>query len=61
MKKGKRLLARFVGAKGFSIFVFLFSFFPLVSVPLRGKEGAGPIKHEFLNKILGRRFRPLAG
>ena len=40
-KKGKRLLARFVGAKGFSIFVFLSSFLPLVSVPLRGKEGAG--------------------
>ncbi len=26
----------------FSVFDFLFSFFPLVSVPLRGKEGAGP-------------------
>ena len=31
------------GGGEFSIFVFLFSFFPLVSVPLRGKEGAGPL------------------
>ncbi len=29
------------GGGEFSIFVFLFSFLPLVSVPLRGKEGAG--------------------
>ena len=41
-EKGKRLLAWSVEANEFSIFVFLFSFFPLVSVPLRGKEGAGP-------------------
>ncbi len=33
------------GGGRFSIFVFLFSFFPLVSVPLRGKEGAGLWRH----------------
>jgi hypothetical protein len=45
-KKGKRSLAWSVGAKEFSIFVFLFSFLPLVSVPLRGKEGAGPVQFQ---------------
>ena len=35
-----------MGAKEFSIFVFLFSFLPLVSVPLRGKEGGEKKKKE---------------
>jgi hypothetical protein len=35
-----------VGAKEFSIFLFLFSFFPLVSIPLRGKEGGEKKKKE---------------
>ncbi len=37
------------GGGRFSIFVFLFSFLPLVSVPLRGKEGAGPVKRFLKN------------
>jgi hypothetical protein len=45
-KNENRLLTWSVGAKEFSIFVFLFSFFPLVSVPLRGKEGGEKKKKE---------------